>query len=108
MIWYYWIIISLFALIFFFVIYLFAKRNRLLKKYNNDKEIVGWIMHRKIWLGQTKEQLLDSLGKPVSSSQQVLKTKIKEQWKYAKTGKNRYNLKVSIEDGEVVGWDKKN
>ncbi len=83
------------------------KKKNLLKKYNNDTDIVGWILNHQIWLGQTKEQLKDSLGKPAAISQQMLKTKSKETWKYAKTGRNRFNLKVHLEDEEVVGWDKK-
>lgn len=39
--------------------------------------------------------------------QKVLKTKTKEVWKYKPTGKNRYALKITLEDDEVIGWDQK-
>jgi len=82
------------------------KRKRLLAKYG-DPEIVRQIMDRTIWQGETKEQLVDSLGSPVDIDTKVLKAKIRETWKYYRTGKNRFNLRVILEDSIVVGWDKK-
>ena len=64
-------------------------------------------MKKHFWQGQTEEQLLDSLGKPKDIDQKVLKTKTKEIWKYNETGKNRYALKITLENGKVVGWDQK-
>lgn len=78
-----------------------------MKKYNNE-EIVDLIMSKSFWQGQTEEQLIDSLGKPLDIDQKVLKTKTKETWKYDQTAKNRYDLKVILENGLVVGWDQKN
>lgn len=77
-----------------------------MEKYN-DAELVERIMNENFWQGQTQGQLIDSLGKPAEVSEQILKTKTKETWKYQKTGTNRYALKIIIEDGVVVGWDKK-
>ncbi|WP_395355605.1 DUF2845 domain-containing protein [Vibrio sp. D3] len=82
------------------------KRARLMKKYGNSN-LVNKLMKKSIWQGQTEGQLIDSIGKPLDVDQRVLKTKVKETWKYDKAGKNRYNLKVIIENGLVVGWDKK-
>lgn len=82
------------------------RREYLLTKYN-DKVIVEMIMKKQFWQGQTEEQLLDSLGRPLDIDQKVLKTKVKETWKYDSTGKNRYALKIIIENGQVTGWDKK-
>jgi hypothetical protein len=59
------------------------------------------------WQGQTQEQLLDSLGRPADTDTKVLKTKTKEIWKYNRVGKNRFGLRVTVENGVVVGWDKK-
>jgi uncharacterized membrane protein len=82
------------------------KRQRLMDKYGSEY-IVDKIMKKMIWQGQTEDQLIDSIGNPRDVDQKVLKTKVKETWKYEKTGENRYNLRVIIENGAVVGWNKK-
>jgi hypothetical protein len=73
-------------------------------KYN-DPEIVEKIMNGTIWQGQTAEQLRDALGEPAALDDKVLKTKKKEIWKYGHQGANRYNLRVTLENDEVIGWD---
>lgn len=78
----------------------------LLEKYGN-KEIVDKIMKHIVWQGQTSAQLNDSLGNPVDIDRKVMRTKTREVWKYDKTGKGRYALRITIENGIVVGWDKK-
>lgn len=50
---------------------------------------------------------MDSLGQPADVDRKVMKTKIREVWKYFKTGKRRYALRITLENGVVVGWDKK-
>jgi len=102
--WYVWLILSLLA--FAFLTYLLAKRARLMMKYK-DEELIERLMEEKFWVGQTKEQLIDSLGEPLDVDEKVLKTKVKEVWKYEQTGKNRYGLKIKLDDGIVVGWDQK-
>lgn len=83
-----------------------ARKRHLLAKYK-DAEIVDAIMRHRIWQGQTVEQLVDSIGRPLDVDQKVLKTKTKEVLKYNRTGKNRFTLRVTVENGVVVGWDKK-
>lgn len=83
-----------------------AKQRALLAKYG-DKEIVERLMGRMFWVGQSTEQLLDSLGSPEAIDQKVLKTKKKEIWKYNHRGGNRYGLRITLDNDEVVGWDKK-
>jgi len=80
--------------------------NMLIEKYG-DEEVVQLILHNDFWQGQTQEQLLDSLGMPLDVDQKVMKTKIKEVWKYKQTGKNRYALKIVVENGVVVSWEHK-
>lgn len=106
MAWYYWIII--FVVGFIVVAYLSytAKEKRLMEKYK-DEALVEKLMKGTYWQGQTEGQLKDSLGKPSDIQRQVLKTKTKETWKYHKTGNNRYDLKIFLEDGVVIGWDEK-
>lgn len=79
------------------------RRQALLEKYG-DSEIVEAIMSRSYWVGQTTEQLRDSLGTPVDIDEQVLKTKVKHTWKYNRRGRNRYGLRVILDNGIVVGW----
>jgi hypothetical protein len=82
------------------------RREKLFLKYG-DKEIVEKIINRMFWQRQTPEQLVDSLGRPIDVDTKILKTKSKEIWKYEQTGKGRFALRITVEDGYVVGWDKK-
>ena len=80
-----------------------ARRTQLLAKYG-DQTTVERIMKNLYWQGQTQEQLLDSLGHPLSIDNHLLKTKERQTWKYQRTGKNRYSLRFTLEDRIVVGW----
>lgn len=82
------------------------KRERIYQKYGHT-ETAEKIINKVIWVGETSEQLEDSLGKPVDIDEQVLKTKRKEIWKYHPKETNRYGLKISVENGIVIGWDEK-
>ena len=82
------------------------RQEYLLQKYG-DKEIVEKIMSRTVWVGQTDGQLVDSLGAPEDIDQKVLKTKKKEVWKYYHVSGNRYGLRVTLDNDEVIGWDEK-
>ena len=79
------------------------KRNKLMEKYG-DKELVDRLMRREIWEGQTAEQLIDSRGNPTQKDSDVLKTKIKETWKYDRIGRGQYRLRVIVENQTVGGW----
>ena len=83
-----------------------ARRRELMKKYG-DEEIVELIMQQKIWQGQTLEQIQDSIGEPVEVDQKVYKTKTKQGWKYQQTSRTRFLLRITTENGKVVGWDQK-
>lgn len=82
------------------------RREALFKKYG-DAEVVARIIKKMFWQGQTQEQLRDSLGRPLDTDEKVLKTKTKEIWKYNRVGKNRYGLRITLENGVVVGWEQK-
>ncbi len=79
-------------------------RKRYLTNKYNDSELVSRIITGSVWEGQTEDQLLDSLGRPVGVDEEILKTKSKYVWKYGPNGKNRFRLRVMIENGTVVGW----
>lgn len=84
----------------------------LMRKYN-DREIVERILDQSIWIGQTAEQLRDSLGEPVDIGEWRSGEESGEKWKYLQTGKNRYALKIDLtynpeeKDLLVNGWNKK-
>jgi len=82
------------------------RRQQLLAKYGDD-QIVARIMGREVWEGQSHEQLRDALGVPVDTDEKVMKKHRREIWKYHQTGVNRFGLRVTLEDGIVVGWDQK-
>jgi hypothetical protein len=78
----------------------------LMDKYQ-DASVVDKIMSDYIWQRQTSEQLRDSIGAPAAVDNQVLKTKTKEIWKYGHQGGNHFNLRVTVENNQVIGWNKK-
>ena len=87
--------------------YLKKKRRKALFEKYGDRQLVEKIIKRMFWQGQTTEQLKDSLGSPVDIDTKILKNTKKEIWKYDQTGKSRFALRITIENGAVVGWDKK-
>ncbi len=81
-------------------------RDRIYQKYGHT-QAAERIIKKTIWVGETTEQLVDSLGKPRDTDENVLKTKRKEVWKYYQRGVNRYGLRIKIENDTVIGWDEK-
>jgi hypothetical protein len=71
------------------------------------EENASQIMRGSIWSGQTREMLVEALGHPSDIDIKILKTKSKTTYKYVPTGKNRYALRVFLDDGVVVGWEDK-
>ena len=78
----------------------------LFAKYG-DASIAQRIMQKQFWQGQTSSQLADSLGDPLAVDQKVLRNSTREIWKYNSLGGNRYGLRVTLENGVVVGWEQK-
>jgi hypothetical protein len=108
-----WIVVAILLLVAAAVLVIvaraLAKRSRyarLLAKYGDEK-LVDALLTQTIWQGMTAEQLRDSWGEPASVEQKVMKTKVKEVFKYKPVGKNRFRDKVTLEDGVIVGWDQK-
>lgn len=83
-----------------------ARKAALVTKYA-DMALVDRIMSRSIWQGQSEEQLVDSIGSPVDVDERLYKTKKTQTWKYRQLSPKRFGLKVTLEDGCVVGWDQK-
>jgi len=84
-----------------------AKRKAdLLLKYG-DANLVEKILKGSIWAGQTKDELLDALGQPEGVDSKLMKTRSREIWKYTRKGKNRFGLRVTLDNGRVATWDSK-
>jgi hypothetical protein len=83
-----------------------ARAASIYAKYGHT-DIAENIINRSIWVGESSEQLRDSLGSPVDIDEKVLKTKRKEVWKYVPRGASRYGLRITLDDDFVVGWDEK-
>lgn len=82
-------------------------RTAYLKQKYNNIAIVQAIIDGKIWETMTEEQLIDSIGKPEAIDHKQMKQKYRDVWKYQHRGGNRYHLRVTIENGFVIGWDSK-
>jgi uncharacterized protein len=78
------------------------REQRLVEKYG--AEIAAQIIAQKVWQGMTEEQLTESWGDPAGVGREIIRTKIKETWKYNQTGKNRFSNRVYLENGIVIGW----
>ena len=83
-----------------------AREDRIYQKYGHN-EIAERIIKGTIWVGETSEQLMDSLGNPIDIDESVLKTKKKEVWKYCQKSANRFGYRIKLENSIVVGWDEK-
>jgi hypothetical protein len=82
-----------------------ARIQALREKYPED--VVQRILSGQIWQGQSDDQLVDTLGRPVDIDRKVLKTMRREIWKYKQTSAQRFGLRITVENGYVVGWDHK-
>ncbi|MDY0206051.1 MAG: DNA translocase FtsK [Pseudomonas sp.] len=82
-------------------------RTAYLKQKYNNIAIVQAILDGKIWETMTEEQLIDSIGKPEAIDHKQMKQKSRDIWKYQHRGGNRYHLRVTVENGLVIGWESK-
>lgn len=80
---------------------------RALKKKYGDEELAKRIFKKSVWQGMTTEMLVDSLGRPVELDERIMKSKTRRVFKYNRTGKNRFQRTVTVENGIVVGWTNK-
>lgn len=103
------VIVGVIAIGFYWLYNSNKKKGKLtyLRNKYKDEEIVQKIFAGYFWQGQTSDQLIDSLGKPMDIDEVVLKTKKKKIWKYQHQGGNRYGLRITLEDNTVVGWEQK-
>jgi hypothetical protein len=79
--------------------------NELCARYGQENAERIW--DRTLWVGCSDEMLVEMLGKPIDIDERVLKTKISKTFKYEQRGKNRFALRIFVENGAVTGWDDK-
>jgi hypothetical protein len=95
------------GLYFAFKVYGKHRQLAMLRAKYQDEEVAQRVFSGFFWQGQTAEQLRDALGDPADIDSKLLKTKKKEVWKYGHRGGTRYDLRITLDDDRVVGWDQK-
>ena len=80
------------------------QRSGLMAKYY-DMAIVNKIMSNQYWQGQTREQLIDALGRPDETDSYVMNAEQKETYKYRLKARRGFKLLVFLDNGIVVGWE---
>jgi hypothetical protein len=83
------------------------ERTTYLSTKYNDQNIVEALLAGRYWIGQPAEQLQDSLGSPAAIDEKNMATRHRQIWKYYPTGVNRYQLRITMDDGIVATWDSK-
>jgi hypothetical protein len=78
------------------------RRQNLIERFG--ERVALQIIAGLLWEEMTAEQLIESWGRPVEVDRQVTRAKIRETWKYNKTGKNRFKNRIKLENGVVVEW----
>jgi cell division protein FtsB len=73
-----------------------VRKNDLVKKYGQTSGLK--IYESRIWVGMTKEMVIDSWGKPLSINRTGNEWGVHEQWVY---GDHRY---LYIENGKLTSW----
>ena len=79
----------------------------LLEKHGHDGALVARLERQELWVGETAEQVRDALGEPEGVDVKPLKTRRREIWKYGRTGRNRYSTRITLDNGSVVRWQKR-
>ena len=78
------------------------REQRLRERYSGQE--LEDLIAKVIWEGESADQIRDSLGPPIAVESHTRKTKHKEVWKYGHEGGNRYRLRITLDDGQVVSW----
>lgn len=82
------------------------RRVSLLAKYQ-DEVVVNAVMAGDIWHDMTKAQLIDAWGQPDDVETKVMKSKIRETYKFGRIGVNRFERRAVLENDVVVAWELK-
>jgi hypothetical protein len=75
----------------------------LVERYGADN--ARRIIEGKVWEGASAEMIRESLGAPIEVDQKVSASRTREIYKYKQTGKGRFGLRVTLDNGVVTGWE---
>lgn len=85
------------------------RKNYLLNKFN-DQDIVQRILECSVEIGDSKEFVLEALGKPVDINKNIIEAREQEIWKYKKgneTKSDQHDFQVNFENDQVVSLEDK-
>lgn len=77
---------------------------RLLREADATREHERRTAASRLARGMARAELIRTLGEPDAVDERVMKKTTKHVFKYFPAGKNKYRLKVTLEDGVVVSW----
>lgn len=78
-----------------------AERAEAVRQLHAQSPFLDTILGRQVCKGMSKVELIASWGEPDRTTQQVLKTKVKETCRY---GTTRDGQSIYLENDRVVGW----
>jgi hypothetical protein len=84
-----------------------VRTETLLARNDRNAAVVARTERRELWVGETADQLRDALGEPEGIEIKKLKTRSREIWKYGRTGRNRYSTRITLDNGTVVRWQRR-
>jgi hypothetical protein len=79
------------------------REGKLVDRFGAD--VAARVLRGEVWQGQTAEMLREALGEPAALDERVMKKKTRHVYKYGPQGGKRYALRVTLDDGVVVGWE---
>ncbi len=68
-------------------------------------EVAPRLFRGEFWQGQTADQLIGALGRPSEIDEHVMVTKTKHIYKYGWISGDRYQKRITLDNGIVVGWE---
>jgi hypothetical protein len=85
------------------------RRHYLLSRHGGDLGVIERIEAGEVWIGQTAEELRDALGAPDGVDERQTKSARRQTWKYLDpyNERDRIGTRVTLEDGIVTAWTKR-
>ena len=84
-----------------------VRTEQLPSKRGPDEGLVAPVEREELWIGETADQLRNAYGEPDGVDVKPMKTRTREIWKYGRTGRNRYSTRITLDNGTVVRWQRR-
>lgn len=82
------------------------RMNYLVARYG--PEAARLIVAKQVWQGATYDMMIDAFGPPADIDTSVMRDKQTAILKYyPQQGYNRYGMRITVENGYVIGWELK-